>query len=105
MDDYLAAAVPLGVPIVAVLETHVQAEPPSLFGMAALVAATGASALPATGSGVEDFFHQPLHNGNGVDLGKRLVNSDTVLITCTWFGSVLVDDGVPRSTVSPSASG
>ena len=38
VDEYLAAAERIGVPIVAVLETHVQAD--HLSGMAALVAAT-----------------------------------------------------------------
>ena len=51
VDEYLAAAERIGIPIVAVLETHVQAD--HVSGMGALVAATGASAHLPAGAGVE----------------------------------------------------
>jgi hydroxyacylglutathione hydrolase len=70
--EYLAAAERIGVPIVAVLETHVQAD--HVSGMAALVAATGASAHLPAGAGV-DFPHQPLADGETVDLGNTVVTA------------------------------
>ncbi len=72
VDEYLAAAERIGVPIVAVLETHVQAD--HLSGMAALVAATGASAHLPAGAGV-DFPHHALADGDAVDLGNTLVRA------------------------------
>jgi hydroxyacylglutathione hydrolase len=72
VNEYLAAAERIGVPIVAVLETHVQAD--HVSGMAALVAASGASAHLPAGAGV-DFAHHPLADGDAVDLGNTLVTA------------------------------
>jgi glyoxylase-like metal-dependent hydrolase (beta-lactamase superfamily II) len=72
VDEYLAAAERIGVPIVAVLETHVQAD--HVSGMAALVAATGASAYLPAGADV-DFGHHPLADGETVDLGNTVVTA------------------------------
>ena len=72
VDDYLAAAERIGVPIVAVLETHVQAD--HVSGMAALVAATGASAHLPAGADV-DFGHHQLSDGETVDLGNTVVTA------------------------------
>ena len=54
---YLAAAERVGAPIVAVFETHVQAD--HVSGLPALVEATGATAYLPDGAGVE-FAHTPL---------------------------------------------
>lgn len=70
VDEYLAAAERIGVPIVAVLETHLQAD--HLSGMAALVAATKASAYLPAGTGVS-FPHHSLGDGESVDLGNARV--------------------------------
>jgi glyoxylase-like metal-dependent hydrolase (beta-lactamase superfamily II) len=74
-DAYLAAAERIGVPIVAVLETHVQAD--HVSGLPALVAATGARAYLPKGTDV-GFDHHPLADGELVELGNTLV---TVLST------------------------
>ena len=74
-DAYLAAAERIGVPIVAVLETHVQAD--HVSGLPALVAATGARAYLPEGTDV-GFDHHPLADGELVELGNTLV---TVLST------------------------
>src|SRR5438309_78406 len=57
VDDYLAGASALGAPIVAVFETHVQAD--HVSGLPALVDRTGATAYLPTGTGVE-FAHVAL---------------------------------------------
>ena len=72
LDDYLAAAAALGAPIVAVFETHVQAD--HLSGLPALVALTGATAYLSAGAGVE-FDHIALADGDVVELGNTLVTA------------------------------
>jgi hydroxyacylglutathione hydrolase len=72
VGEYLAEAERIGLPIVAVLETHVQAD--HVSGMAALVAATGASAHMPAGADVH-FDHQPLDDGETVDLGNTVVTA------------------------------
>lgn len=72
VDDYLAAAAGLGAPIVAVLETHVQAD--HVSGLPALVAVTGATAYLPSGAGVE-FAHVALADGDVVELGNTLVTA------------------------------
>jgi glyoxylase-like metal-dependent hydrolase (beta-lactamase superfamily II) len=67
VDDYVALADAQGVPIVAVLETHVQAD--HVSGLPALVERTGATAYLPEGAGV-DFPHQPLRDGETVRLGN-----------------------------------
>ena len=51
VDDYLATAAATGSPIVAVFETHVQAD--HVSGLPALVDATGATAYLPAGAGVD----------------------------------------------------
>jgi hydroxyacylglutathione hydrolase len=70
VDDYLATAAALGAPIVAVFETHVQAD--HLSGLPSLVAHTGATAYLPVGAGVE-FEHVALADGDTVELGNTLV--------------------------------
>jgi hydroxyacylglutathione hydrolase len=72
VDEYLAGAERIGAPIVAVLETHVQAD--HLSGLAALVAATGATAHLPAGTRV-GFGHHALADGEAVDLGNTLVTA------------------------------
>ena len=72
VDDYLATAAALGAPIVAVFETHVQAD--HLSGLPALVARTGATAYLPAGAGVE-FEHVAVADGDVVELGNTLVTA------------------------------
>jgi hydroxyacylglutathione hydrolase len=67
VDDYVAVADAQGIPIVAVLETHVQAD--HVSGLPALVERTGATAYLPAGSGVH-FEHVPLEDGDVVQLGN-----------------------------------
>src|SRR6266700_6027822 len=75
VDDYLGTAPALGAPIVAVFETHVQAD--HLSGLPELVARTGATAYLPAGAGVE-FEHVALADGDVLELGNTLV---TVIAT------------------------
>ncbi len=70
VDAYLAGAERAGAPIVAVFETHVQAD--HISGLPALVEATGATAYLPAGSGV-DFEHQELADGDVIELGNTHV--------------------------------
>jgi hydroxyacylglutathione hydrolase len=72
VDDYLATAAALGAPIVAVVETHVQAD--HVSGLPALVARAGATAYLPAGAGVE-FEHVALADGDVVELGNTLVTA------------------------------
>jgi glyoxylase-like metal-dependent hydrolase (beta-lactamase superfamily II) len=67
VDEYVALAEAQGVPIVAVLETHVQAD--HVSGLPELVARTGATAYLPEGAGV-DFDHHPLADDEVVKLGN-----------------------------------
>jgi len=72
VDDYIAAADALGAPIMAVFETHVQAD--HVSGLPALVARTGATGYLPVGAGVE-FEHVALADGEVVELGNTLVTA------------------------------
>lgn len=72
VDDYVALAESQGIPIVAVLDTHVQAD--HISGMAALVERTGARAYLPAGAGVE-FDHHPLADGELVELGNTVIEA------------------------------
>jgi hydroxyacylglutathione hydrolase len=72
VDDYLAAADEIGSPMVAVFETHLQAD--HVSGLPALVEATGAVAYLPEGSGVE-FPHHGLADGEIVELGNTRVRA------------------------------
>src|SRR6266849_5369974 len=72
VDEYLAAAAAIGSPIVAVFETHVQAD--HVSGLPALVVRTGATAYFPAGAGVE-FEHVALTNGDAVELGNTVVTA------------------------------
>jgi hydroxyacylglutathione hydrolase len=72
VDEYLAIADAQGLPIVAVFETHVQAD--HVSGLPELVARTGATAYLPQGAGVE-FEHHPMTDGDSVHLGNTEVQA------------------------------
>jgi len=72
VDQYLKLAEAQGIPIVAVFETHVQAD--HVSGLPELVQRTGATAYLPEGAGVE-FKHQPLSDGEVVKLGNTEVRA------------------------------
>jgi hydroxyacylglutathione hydrolase len=67
VHEYLAIAGAAGAPIVAVLETHVQAD--HLSGAAELVGRTGAELMLHAAAGV-DFPHRQLSDGEEIELGN-----------------------------------
>ena len=69
---YLAEADRIGAPIVAALETHVQAD--HVSGLPSLVESTGATAYLPAGAGVE-FEHIGLGDGDVVALGNTVVRA------------------------------
>ena len=72
VDAYVDAAAEAGSPIVAVLETHVQAD--HVSGLPALVERTGARAYLPAGAGV-GFGHVALDDGDVVELGNTHVRA------------------------------
>jgi hydroxyacylglutathione hydrolase len=72
VDDYIALAEGQGIPIVAVFETHLQAD--HVSGLPELVKRTGATAYLPEGAAVE-FEHHPLGDGEVVDLGNTEVQA------------------------------
>src|SRR4051794_9302833 len=66
VDEYIGLAETQGIPIVAVFETHVQAD--HVSGLPALVARTGATAYLPGGAGV-GFDHVALADGQVIELG------------------------------------
>jgi hydroxyacylglutathione hydrolase len=72
VDTYVAMAEAQGAPIVAALDTHVQAD--HLSGMAELVERTGATAYLPGGSGVQ-FKHHALADGEVVRLGNTEIQA------------------------------
>jgi len=72
VDKYLEAAESAGAPIVAVFETHVQAD--HVSGLPALVEATDATAYLPAGAPVE-FEHVGLDDGDVVRLGNTFVRA------------------------------
>jgi len=72
VDEYIALAEGQGVPIVAVFETHVQAD--HVSGLPELVRRTGATAYLPGGAGVE-FAHHPVGDDDVVELGNTEVRA------------------------------
>jgi hydroxyacylglutathione hydrolase len=72
VDAYLSEAERVGAAIVAVFETHVQAD--HVSGLPALVDATGATPYLPAGAGVE-FPHEELGDGEKVELGNTHVRA------------------------------
>lgn len=72
VDRYVEEADAIGAPIVAVFETHVQAD--HVSGLSALVERTGATAYLPSGAGVA-FDHVALGDGDTVELGNTVVRT------------------------------
>jgi glyoxylase-like metal-dependent hydrolase (beta-lactamase superfamily II) len=72
VESYLEAADRAGSSIVAVFETHVQAD--HVSGLPALVERTGATPYLPAGAGV-GFSHVPLEDGQRVELGNTVVTA------------------------------
>jgi hydroxyacylglutathione hydrolase len=72
VDDYITLAQSHGIPIVAIFETHVQAD--HLSGLPELVERTGATPYLPEGAGVE-FRHTPLADGETVGLGNTEIQA------------------------------
>jgi hydroxyacylglutathione hydrolase len=72
VDEYIALAESQGASILAVLETHLQAD--HVSGLPELVARTGATAYVPEGSGVE-FEHHALGDGEVVTLGNTEIQA------------------------------
>jgi hydroxyacylglutathione hydrolase len=72
VDEYVAAADAIGAPIVAVFETHVQAD--HVSGLPRLVERTGATGYLPAGADVE-FEHVALADEEVVELGNTLVTA------------------------------
>jgi glyoxylase-like metal-dependent hydrolase (beta-lactamase superfamily II) len=72
VDRYVESAAVFGSPIVAVFETHVQAD--HLSGLPSLVERTGATAYLPDGAGVE-FEHVALADGDEIALGNTIVRT------------------------------
>jgi glyoxylase-like metal-dependent hydrolase (beta-lactamase superfamily II) len=74
VDDYLSAAEATGASIVAVFETHVQAD--HVSGLPLMVERTGATGYLPAGADVE-FGHVALADGEEVELGNTVVRAIT----------------------------
>jgi glyoxylase-like metal-dependent hydrolase (beta-lactamase superfamily II) len=72
VDEYVALAAAHGIPIVAVLDTHVQAD--HVSGLPALVERTGATAYLPAGAGVQ-FAHHALADGDVLKLGNTEIEA------------------------------
>ncbi len=72
VDDYIALAQAQDVPIVAVFDTHIQAD--HVSGLPELVASTGARAYLPANAGAE-FDHHPLQDGEIVKLGNSEIQA------------------------------
>ena len=72
VEEYIALAEDQGVPIVAVFDTHVQAD--HVSGLPELLARTGATAYLPEGAGV-DFEHHALRDGEVVKLGNTEIEA------------------------------
>ena len=91
VDDYLALAAAQGIPIVAVFETHLQAD--HVSGLPQLVERTGATAYLPEGSGVE-FDHVALADGDAIELGNTEITAVSTPGHATAHHAYLVTDHV-----------
>jgi hydroxyacylglutathione hydrolase len=89
VDEYVRVADTQGVPIVAVLETHVQAD--HVSGLPELVERTGAVAYVPEGAGV-DFEHTPIRDGEVVELGNTRLQAVATPGHATAHHAYLVTD-------------
>ena len=93
VDGYVAAAESVGHPIVAVFETHVQAD--HVSGLPELVERTGATAYLPAGAGVE-FEHVALADGAVVELGNTIVHGDRDAGSCPGSSRLCGGGSAPR---------
>lgn len=91
VEDYVALAESQGIPIVAVLDTHLQAD--HVSGLPALVERTGATAYLPAGAGV-DFDHHPLADGEVVTLGNTEIEAISTPGHAAAHHSYLITDHV-----------
>lgn len=91
VDEYVRMAEAQGVPIVAVLETHVQAD--HVSGLPELVERTGAAAYLPDGAGV-DFDHSALSDGEVVELGNTKLQAVATPGHATAHHAYLVTDTI-----------
>src|ERR671931_274239 len=91
VDDYIALAEGQGAAIVAVFDTHVQAD--HVSGLPELVARTGATAYLPEGAGVE-FDHVALADGDVVELGNTEIAALSTPGHATAHHAYLVTDRV-----------
>jgi hydroxyacylglutathione hydrolase len=91
VDAYIGLAEAQGAPIVAVLDTHVQAD--HVSGMAELAARTGGTAYLPEGSGVE-FEHHALADGEVIRLGNTEIQAIATPGHAIAHHSYLVTDHV-----------
>jgi hydroxyacylglutathione hydrolase len=89
VDDYIRVAELQGMPIVAVFETHVQAD--HVSGLPALVERTAATAYLPAGAGVA-FEHTPLRDGEVVELGNTKLQAVATPGHATAHHAYLVTD-------------
>jgi hydroxyacylglutathione hydrolase len=89
VDEYVRIADAQGIPIVAVLETHVQAD--HVSGLPELVERTGAVAYLPEGAGA-DFEHVPLADGEVIELGNTGVQAIATPGHATAHHAYLVTD-------------
>jgi hydroxyacylglutathione hydrolase len=89
VDDYIGLAEAQGIPIVAVFETHLQAD--HVSGLPELVAWTGATPYLPEGVGV-DFDHRALADGEAVELGNTVLQAIATPGHATAHHSYLVTD-------------
>jgi hydroxyacylglutathione hydrolase len=89
VDEYIRLAESQGIPIVAVLETHVQAD--HVSGLPELVARTGAQAYVPEGAGVE-FEHRSVADGQVVTLGNTELQAIATPGHATAHHAYLVTD-------------
>ena len=91
VDDYIALADAQGLPIVAVFETHLQAD--HVSGLPQLVERTGATAYLPEGAGVE-FEHVALTDGDVIELGNTEVKAISTPGHATAHHAYVVTDHV-----------
>ena len=89
VDDYIALAEAQGIPIVAVFETHLQAD--HVSGLPELVARTGATAYLPAAAGV-NFAHHGLSDGEVVQLGNTELQAIATPGHATAHHAYLVTD-------------
>ena len=102
VDEYVALAERQGMPIVAVFETHVQAD--HVSGLPELVARTGATAYLPEGAGVE-FEHRALADGEMVRLGNtelRAIATPGMRWRITPISSPTAAGQMSRGSCSPA---